>query len=395
MIAVIADDFTGAAEIGGIGLRHGLDVVIETETIQQCDADLLIIASDTRSLPAKEASELLWDITKKLLKLNPDLIYKKVDSVLRGNISKELFAQMNASGKMRSVIIAANPALKRFITKGIYYIDGVPLEETNFSKDPEYHVFSSSVSEIVGGTDVYSCLNPDSILPKNGLIIGDVTNQSDLKRWTDKIDESTLPAGASGFFDALLVNRQIRGTTDYSNPEEFGEKILYVLGSTFQKEKKQLAVIKSSGYLLSNMPEEIYFNKNFNPKMIETWAGEIIAGLNDKRKVVTLVTHLSHAEPQLSLRIMKHLGELIKNVVEKTELDELIIEGGSTTSVVLKYLNINKLYPVQEFDTGVIRMKPEGDRNLFITTKPGSYTWPDILWSNKEIMDQNKVQTLK
>ena len=30
MIVVIADDFTGAAEIGGIGLKYGLKVVIET-----------------------------------------------------------------------------------------------------------------------------------------------------------------------------------------------------------------------------------------------------------------------------------------------------------------------------------------------------------------------------
>jgi hypothetical protein len=34
MIAVIADDFTGAAEICGIGLRHGLNVILETEAIK-------------------------------------------------------------------------------------------------------------------------------------------------------------------------------------------------------------------------------------------------------------------------------------------------------------------------------------------------------------------------
>ena len=56
MIAVIADDFTGAAEIGGIGIRHGLDVVIETEDISQTTADLVVFATNSRSLEAEKAS---------------------------------------------------------------------------------------------------------------------------------------------------------------------------------------------------------------------------------------------------------------------------------------------------------------------------------------------------
>ena len=94
MIAVIADDFTGAAEIGGIGLRYGLNVVIETEDIQSHNADLLIIATDTRSLSAKEASEHIFQITKELQKLKPQFIFKKIDSALRGNIAEELLAEI-------------------------------------------------------------------------------------------------------------------------------------------------------------------------------------------------------------------------------------------------------------------------------------------------------------
>ena len=47
MIAVIADDFTGAAEIGGIGLRRRLKTVIETDLVQPEDADLLIENTET------------------------------------------------------------------------------------------------------------------------------------------------------------------------------------------------------------------------------------------------------------------------------------------------------------------------------------------------------------
>ena len=87
MIAVIADDFTGAAEIGGIGLRHGLDVVIETEPIQNGNTDLLVIATDNRSLPKDEAALKIEYITAELMKLKPDIIYKKIEasSITPGN----------------------------------------------------------------------------------------------------------------------------------------------------------------------------------------------------------------------------------------------------------------------------------------------------------------------
>ena len=49
MLAVIADDLTGAAEIGGIGLSYGLKVEISSKVNPSTEADLLVIATDTRS----------------------------------------------------------------------------------------------------------------------------------------------------------------------------------------------------------------------------------------------------------------------------------------------------------------------------------------------------------
>ena len=46
MIAVIADDFTGAAEIGGLGLLYGYKTAIVTEVKALENIDLLIIATE-------------------------------------------------------------------------------------------------------------------------------------------------------------------------------------------------------------------------------------------------------------------------------------------------------------------------------------------------------------
>jgi uncharacterized protein YgbK (DUF1537 family) len=379
MIAVIADDFTGAAEIGGIGLRNGLNVVIETGNIQATNADLLIIAADTRSLQAFEAAELIVKITEQLLKFNPTFIFKKIDSVLRGNITEELIAQIETSHQNRSVIIAANPIFKRIIRDGVYYIDNIPLAETWFSSDPEYPVRSSSVLEILGSTDKRPLKNLKcvDILPDYGLIVGDVKDMDDLQKWSRRIDDQTLPAGSSGFFNALLEERHIKGTKNYQDIIPFGKKALYVLGSTFPNEPDFLKKIEENGHYLSNMPDEIYSNKDFNPLYLDNWADDIVKGIHEYKKVIASIVHPPSQEPDIAIRIRENIGELMKKVMERIELNELLIEGGSTTSVVLKYLNINKLIPIQELDVGVIRMKIDGIPNLCITTKPGSYFWPE------------------
>lgn len=50
MIVVISDDITGAAELGGIALRYGLNTIITTDITNVLPhSDILIIATDTRS----------------------------------------------------------------------------------------------------------------------------------------------------------------------------------------------------------------------------------------------------------------------------------------------------------------------------------------------------------
>jgi len=109
MIAVIADDFTGAAEIGGVGIRNGFRVVIDTKVDSNLETDILIIATDTRSQNAEQAIALIKKTTLDLLALKPDFIYKKMDSILRGNVGDELLAQLSVSGIERALLVPANP----------------------------------------------------------------------------------------------------------------------------------------------------------------------------------------------------------------------------------------------------------------------------------------------
>src|ERR1700679_3796349 len=115
MIVVIADDLTGAAELGGLGLRHGLTVEIVTDIDKPSSKDLLVIATDTRSMPQQEALAVMAGLTAKLTSLKPGLIYKKVDSVLRGHVIAELNVHLKGLGLKRAVLVSANPGFGRTI----------------------------------------------------------------------------------------------------------------------------------------------------------------------------------------------------------------------------------------------------------------------------------------
>lgn len=386
MIAVIADDFTGAAEIGGIGLKYGLKVTIETAVKEAGDADLLIIAADTRSLSAKQAVSKIEKITNKLLKLNPEYIFKKLDSVLRGNIAEELNAQMNASNKKRSVIIAANPMMGRIIENGQYTVKSVPLSETSFANDPEFPIQSSSVLEIIQNDQCeLVSIDVDDELPETGLIIGNVTSQQELKKWAKRIDTNTIAAGGSGFFDVLL-GLNFTKISQSESQVTLRDNTLFVFGSTFPKSLEIVERLSGENIVKINMPEEIYFQKNFKPELIDIWADDIVTNLSQKQKVIVSVEYNYSSEAGISSRIKKTIAELVEKVNAKSELTDLFIEGGATTSEILKALNISKLYPFKELDFGIIQMSVEGYPNLCITTKPGSYLWPNsIVFENIDL----------
>ena len=396
MIAVIADDFTGAAEIGGIGLKKGLNVLIETTVNEPENVDLLVIATDSRSRTKEQAKREIEKITRQLIKLTPSFIYKKLDSVLRGNVYDELKMQMLVSGKSRAIIVAGNPHLKRTIDNGIYYINQVPLAKTSFANDPEFPSTSSSVIKIVNShdKDVFS-LNVTDLLPEEGIVIGNVRDKSEMQRWAAKTDTNTIYAGGAGFFEVILEkyfhSKSIKNEQKYLT----GTTSLFIFGSTFPKKEDMLDRFSRANIPVMNMPAEIYQHKDSSPGRLKKWAEEISTRLKDEKTVVITINHKPGKEKSLPEMIRQIIGRLMKEITDLIKIDNLLIEGGATTSVILENLSITKLCPVREIEAGVIQMETTDFPGMTITTKPGSYPWPDCLILSENKKDNNYTKTIQ
>lgn len=386
-IVVIADDFTGAAEIGGIGLRNGLRVAIETELMESKDVDLLVLATDTRSLPVSEATKVIKKLTKEILQLNPFLIYKKIDSVLRGNVSEEIEAQLDVMNLNKSIIIAGNPIFNRVIKDGKYFIDHIPLQDSHFVPNSQHPITTNEILKIISSNikyPLYSRKNSDS-LPDKGLIMGDVESIEDLHKWTQFYSNNILFAGASGFFNSLLKSLKLYNPTanGYHVPS-LGEKRLFVLGSYYPKNNALMENMVENGHYHANMPFEIYNDKNYSHDIFKKWQDQVLSALEKHQKVIVSSLHTDSKDPDIHKRVKKEIAELVVKVCDRVNIDEILVEGGSTTSEIIDKLNINHLTPMQELDTGVIRMQIESMPGLCLTTKPGSYLWPESVWLNSE-----------
>lgn len=382
MIAVIADDFTGAAEMGGIAVRLGWKAVINT-CVTDSDAELLIIATDTRSLPPAAARAIVRELTLKLLGLKPEFIYKKIDSLLRGNVGEELLEQLSISGKKRALLVPANPSLKRTIKDGIYYYKDICLANSALADKDKYKVNSSNVIDLMGEpsrkhTAIVSKGEP---MPDCGLIIGNTIDEADLAHWAERIDDDTIMAGGAGLFAALLG--KIKGQRQNTAAAEFvfGKKTIYICGSAFPLSRSVVADAQKAGQCVVYMPPRMFCRSANRMELLHQWEEEVISGLFECGAVRVAIAQIEDPEPGLlPEEIGKALGALVKAVMQRVKVEELVIEGGATASAVIEQLEYTKFYPVQELAQGVIRMKVEENKALHLTMKPGSYTWPASIW---------------
>jgi D-threonate/D-erythronate kinase len=383
MIVVLADDLTGAAELGGIGLRYNLDIEINMSVNPQSKANFLIVSTDTRSMSSEKASVEAAKAIEKVQRLKPDIIFKKVDSVLRGHVLPELTAQMEQLNLQKALLVPANPALGRTLTKGTYYIDDRPIHLSGFSKDLEFAIKSSNVKEMLhaNGTPVHVVSHQEP-MPETGIVVGEAKTTSDLNTWASKIEKNMLLAGAAGFFTAILDTLHKERKVEVENEETaFGKPALFVCGTAFGKSVDAIKKVKKKGGPVSYMPKEIIVSSNPADYHYQKWADEVVSLLASHGKAIIAINEESTKDITVDTGDLRlKTAHAVETILDKVYIRELLVEGGSTASTIIKKLGFNRFFPIRELMPGVIRMSVEGKDDFYLTLKPGSYDWPTNIW---------------
>lgn len=147
---IIADDLTGAADTGLQFRNQGFSVHVSlTARIPEADigADVHVLSTETRNSSRSAVKGTLHALAGQIfLNLRTSeswyslpLLYKKIDSTLRGWIGTEIKALLDYLPSYTAWIVPAYPKQGRCMERGFYTIHGKPLHETEF------------VAQIVGG----------------------------------------------------------------------------------------------------------------------------------------------------------------------------------------------------------------------------------------------------
>jgi D-threonate/D-erythronate kinase len=322
-LLALADDVTGALEVGALlGAPVFLDVEARDNALPACPC---VIDTESRHLSPAEAAEKILHCTRGW---KPDLIYKKTDSTLRGNIGAELAALAGAYPERQVIFLPAYPAMGRTVLNGELLVHGVPLHLSDFAADPLNPVRESRISAL--------------FQPDDRVSINHASCDEDLEQEVN----------------AAL---QLRPFPILSGPASVPRHIARCLG-----------LKPSLGDEVRLSPRCIIVNGSLHPiakeqvRRIRRGGGWVVVDLESS----------SGSRTQTAADFAGRLGRAVREKLEQEPFETLILIGGDSAFAVLKALNVRVIQPIGEVALGV-PVSQVGTWQL--VTKAGGFGDVDLL----------------
>lgn len=413
MIAVIADDITGANDIGSMFAKNQLktDVLFDSgylEHYQKSESEVLIVDTDSRFDKPEDAYQKVFETTKAMESLGATKYFNKTCSVFRGNIGAEFDAMLEALQEEFAVIILGFPKNGRETINGVHYVHGKELSQSEFRNDPLHPMRTSNLAEILRsqterkvGLVNYETVRTGTVKLKNELIrqkefyqyvIVDVIDQQDLKIIAEAVKDFRILCGSSAIAEGLPhFLEKTDDTLPLPLPEKSEGGILMVAGSLMPQSKKQIEYMHNKADVIQLEALQLLEKAERDEMIIElTKLISMIIKNNqhvllhspnnadEVREMKSRARRKGMSNPEVSRLVSESLAEIAKNVLECTGQNKLLVAGGDTSAAVCKKLQIKAMRVYKEIQPGLPSCVTLGDRPLHIVLKSGSFGSEDF-----------------
>ncbi len=151
----LADDLSGALDAAA-AFHHAGEAVRIAWTMhgwEQAGAGggVLGFTTETRNASPDAAAATVTAALAHARTLGARLVYKKIDSTLRGPVAAEVATLAAEMPEVRILFAPANPGVGRTVRDGVLLVHGVPVAETEFGRDPASPVRESDLRRLLGG----------------------------------------------------------------------------------------------------------------------------------------------------------------------------------------------------------------------------------------------------
>jgi D-threonate/D-erythronate kinase len=151
LLGIQADDLTGACDTGAPFAARGLGTLVIVSdgdgppALPRETPAVLVVDTESRTATGEEARARARAVGSALKAGPPRILYKKVDSTLRGHVAAELDGMLDGSGLAVALLAPAFPAQRRTVADGCLRVDGRPAGETAVARDPAFPRTGASV----------------------------------------------------------------------------------------------------------------------------------------------------------------------------------------------------------------------------------------------------------
>lgn len=401
---ILADDLTGAADTGVQFAAHGWRTLLALEPSGTGAADILAMSTDSRSLSsAAEAGQAVSQVLSALSAqpayhdLLPSfrLIYKKMDSTLRGYPAAELAALLAMLGENRALIAPAFPPQGRTTLDGIQFMHGQPLEKTSFAAD----IATSNLLDLFGSSPFPAPeLLPlhivrqgqvavgNAIRQARGPLIADAETEADLKT----LARATLAeglrvcCGSAGLAAALV---ECMATPAATQPLSFSPTpghILAVAGSLNPATLAQVEYAADRGFRVVQPTADFY--RETGEDAISETAARVVAALaaGDPVILATPLERVQSAGMDLPTRtpFAFRLAQVVAAAFKDSLPGGLMLNGGDTARAVFAVIGCTRLWLGGQIEPGIPwGMMADGRfPSLPVITKAGGFGQENSLY---------------
>ncbi|MBS7657381.1 four-carbon acid sugar kinase family protein [Candidatus Bathyarchaeota archaeon] len=401
LIGVIADDFTGACDVGVQFKKIGLETMIlrDVKIFGKLNTffDVIVVNTETRKLDSKKAYDVIRCTIKDFRKHGIKLFYKKVDSTLRGNIGAELDAILDGQEFDCVVFAPSYPEQGRIVKNGQVFVKGVPLKETEFAKDLINPIGESDVQKIIRlqsnrkiGHINMSLISKGKAEFRNNLVellkkgteivVADAETEKDL----------AIIADVSRNFNVLLCGSAglAKATAPFLSHER---KVLVVTGSVNTITLNQVIVAHEQLGIPILEPDlkEILKDdckltasaNNLAERAITVLdeKGQLLMRLACSRQIVQKIVGDERAlglnQAQIVDKLLSILGFAVKEIIEIHKEIILVLIGGDTSNKVMQIIGAKGIKLDSEISPGIVAGRVIGGKyeGTSIVTKAGGF----------------------
>jgi uncharacterized protein YgbK (DUF1537 family) len=379
LLGCIADDLTGATDLGVTLAREGFSVTQVNGLPGALDVppgDAVVVALKSRT--AAPADAVAWSLAALawLQQRGAERIYFKYcstfDSTPRGNIGPVADALLDALGERGTVATPAYPRNGRTVYKGNLFVGDVPLAESGMKDHPLTPMRDSNLVRVLGAqtrrkVGLLDCTvidaGPDAIRARletlDGYAILDAVRDEQLLAAGKACRDMKLTTGGAGLAMGIAHALGVKRTN--ANPlPKLGGAAVVLAGSCSPATLAQIDAYRAASYKLD--PEQIDV-----PRALDFAIHNL-----DKSPLIYASAPPEGIVAGKGAAIEQAFRDIARELARRG-VRKFVVAGGETSGAVVEALGVRALAIGPEIDPGVPWTTAVGGEPYLLALKSGNF----------------------